>query len=144
MLQIADVKSSDVVFDLGAGDGRVLIIAAQEFNAKAVGIEIRKDFVTNIEKKIKELKLGDRVSIIHGNFFDVNISRADVVTMFLLESVNKRIRPKLEKELKHGAKVVSHEFKVSGWKPDYFERFVCSDGSKHDLYLYIMPPEKEQ
>lgn len=142
MLQIANVKPGDVVFDLGAGDGRILMIAATEFNARAVGIEIRKDFVLSIEKKIKELKLEDRVSIIHGNFFHVNISKADVVTMFLLESVNEKIRPKLERELKNGTRIVSHEFKVPGWKPKYFERFTCSDGSKHDLYLYVMPPEK--
>lgn len=144
MLQIADVKPNEKVFDLGAGDGRILIIAATEFNARAVGIEIKKDFVLNINKKIRELKLEDRVSIVHGNFFHVNISEADVVTMFLLESVNEKIRPKLEKELKHGTRVVSHEFKVPGWKPNHFERFACSDGSKHDLYLYVMPPEKEK
>jgi cyclopropane fatty-acyl-phospholipid synthase-like methyltransferase len=143
MLQIAKVKSGDTVFDLGAGDGRILIIAAREFNAKAIGVEIKKDFVLNIEKKIRELELEDRVSIIHGNFFNVNISKADVVTMFLLESVNERIRPKLERELKPGTRVVSHEFKVLGWKPNYFERFTCSDGSTHDLYLYVMPPEKD-
>lgn len=143
MLQIAKVKSGDIVFDLGAGDGRILIIAAREFNAKAIGIEIKKDFVLNIEKKIRELKLENQVSIIHGNFFSINISKADVVTMFLLESVNERIKPKLERELRPGTRVVSHEFKVSGWKPSYFERFRCSDGSTHDLYLYIMPPEKD-
>jgi len=142
MLQIANVKPNEIVYDLGAGDGRIIIIAATEFNARSIGIEIRKDFVQDIENKIRKLKLEDRVSIIHGSFFDVNISEADVVTMFLLESVNEKLKPKLERELKPGARIISHEFKIPGWKPNYYEKFRCSDGTKHDLYLYIMPPEK--
>jgi len=142
MLQIANVKPNEIVYDLGAGDGRIIIIAATEFNARSIGIEIRKDFVQDIENKIRKLKLEDRVSIIHGSFFDVNISEADVVTMFLLESVNEKLKPKLERELKPGARIISHEFKIPGWKPSYYEKFRCSDGTKHDLYLYIMPPEK--
>ncbi|MCS7366210.1 MAG: class I SAM-dependent methyltransferase, partial [archaeon GB-1867-035] len=79
MLKLADVKPGEVVYDLGAGDGRILIIAALEFGAKAVGVEIRPQLIYEIEKKIKMYNLEDRVKVIHGNFFDVDISEADIV-----------------------------------------------------------------
>ena len=78
---------------------------------------MRKDLYEQCVKKIKELGLEDRVKVIHGNFFEVDISEADVVFLYLLTSVNERLRPKLEKELKPGARVVSHDFEVLGWKP---------------------------
>ncbi len=144
MLEIAGVKPNDVVYDLGAGDGRIIITAATLFNAHAVGIEIRKEFVSNIESKIKSLGLDNKVVIMHGNIFDADISKASVVTMYLLTSVNERIRPKLEKELRPGVRVVSHDFEVPGWVPNYSEEFKEENGRVHRLYLYIMPPKKSE
>jgi len=137
MLQLAEVKPGEVVYDLGCGDGRVLIIAAREFGARAVGIEIRKDLYEQCIKKIKELGLEDRVKVIHGNFFEVDISEADVVFLYLLTSVNERLRPKLEKELKPGARVVSHDFEVLGWKPVKVED-LYEEWRSHRIYLYVI------
>ncbi|MEM3615285.1 MAG: methyltransferase domain-containing protein [Candidatus Methanomethylicia archaeon] len=135
MLQLCNVKPDEVVYDLGAGDGRVLFIAAREFKARAVGVEIRPQLVKQIEDRISMENLQGRVKIIHGNFFNVNISDADVVFLYLLTSVNERLKPKLEKELKPGARVVSHDFEMPGWRPVRVE-VVSDDWSTHRIYLY--------
>ena len=144
MLQIADVTPDDIVYDLGAGDGRIVIIAVKEFNVKkAVGIELREDLVKQARKRIRDLKLGERAIIIHGDMFKIDISEATVVTLFLLTSVNEKLRPKLEKELKPGARVVSHEFKIPGWTP-LKEVVFYDEGIKHVLYLYQIPYSLEE
>lgn len=135
MLKLADVRPGEVVYDLGAGDGRILMIAALEFGAKAVGVEIRPHLVYEIEKKIKEHNLQGRVKVIQGNFFEVDLSEADVVTLYLLTSVNEKLRPKLEKELKPGARVVSHDFEIPGWTPVRVE-IVPDIWTTHKIYLY--------
>ncbi len=135
MLKLAEVKPGEIVYDLGSGDGRILIIAALEFGAKAVGIEIRKDLVEKSRRKVKELGLENRVKIIHGDFFEVDISEADVVTLYLLTSVNEKLRPKLEKELKPGARVVSHDFEIPGWKPIKVVE-INEDWRSHRILLY--------
>ncbi len=137
MLELAEVKPGELVYDLGCGDGRILIIAASEFGARAVGIEIRRDLVEKCVKRVKELGLEDRVTIIHGNFFDIDISDADVVTLYLLTSVNERLRPKLERELRPGARVVSHDFEVVGWKPIKVEE-IKEGWRSHKIYLYVV------
>lgn len=135
MLKLAEVKPGEVVYDLGAGDGRILIIAALEFGARAVGVEIRPQLIYEIEKKIKMYNLEDRVKIIHGNFFDVNISEADIVTLYLLTSVNEKLKPKLKRELKPGARIVSHDFEIPGWKPLRVE-ILPDVWTTHKIYLY--------
>ena len=135
MLQLANVRKGEVVYDLGCGDGRVLIIAAKEFGARAVGIEIRRDLYEQCLRRIKDLGLEDRVTVIHGNFFDYDLSDADVVTLYLLTSVNERLRPKLERELKPGARVVSHDFEVPGWKPIIIED-LYEEWRSHKIFLY--------
>ncbi len=143
MLRLVELKPGETLYDLGAGDGRILFMAAQEFNARAVGIEIRRDLVERVNEKIKTLGLEDQVRIIHGNFFDVDISEADVVTLYLLTSVNEKVRPKLERELRPGARVVSHDFEIPGWRPNLVEEFRDDHGRLHRLYLYRMPPLKK-
>jgi len=139
LLQMAELKPGEIFFDLGAGDGRPVIIAAKEFGAYAIGVELREDLVKQAMKKVIELGLQDRVKIIHGNLFDVDISMADVVYLYLTTSANEKIRPKLENELKEGARVVSHDYEIIGWKPVRVERF-CEDNRfgfpTHTLYLY--------
>jgi len=135
MLEIAEVKPGELVFDLGCGDGRVLITAVKEFGANAVGIELRRDLVEKCLKNVLAEGLEDRILIIEGDFFKVNISPADVVTLYLLTSVNEKLRPKLERELKRGARVVSHDFEVMGWKPIAVKD--VNDGYRnHKVYLY--------
>ncbi|MGA2972774.1 MAG: methyltransferase domain-containing protein [Candidatus Bathyarchaeia archaeon] len=117
MLDLSQVKPGEVLYDLGCGDGRLIILAAKDIGAKSTGIELREDLVERARTEIKRLDLEDKVKVIQGNFFDVNISDANVITLYLTSSANERLRPKLEAELKPGARVVSHDFKVPGWKP---------------------------
>jgi ubiquinone/menaquinone biosynthesis C-methylase UbiE len=117
MLDLSQIKPGEVLYDLGCGDGRLIILAAKDVGAKSTGIELREDLVERARTEIKRLNLEDKVKVIQGNFFDVNISDANVITLYLTSSANERLRPKLEAELKTGARVVSHDFKVPGWKP---------------------------
>lgn len=117
MLDLSQIKPGEVLYDLGCGDGRLIILAAKDVGAKSTGIELREDLVERARTEIKRFNLEDKVKVIQGNFFDVNISDANVVTLYLTSSANERLRPKLEAELKPGARVVSHDFKVPGWKP---------------------------
>ena len=135
MLELAKVGPNDVVYDLGAGDGRIVIMAAKEFGAKAVGVEIRKDLYEQILKKVKVDGLEGRVKVINGDFFQVDISEASVVTLYLLTSVNEKLKPKLERELKAGTRVVSHDFEVPGWKPIHVEN-VKDYWCDHKIYVY--------
>jgi len=135
MLEMAGTGPGDVVYDLGAGDGRILILAAREFGARAVGIELRKDLFSQIERKIKEYGLDGRVRVIYGSFYEVDVSEASVVTLYLLTSVNEKLRPKLERELRPGARVVSHDFEVPGWRPVRVEE-VYDSWTTHKIYMY--------
>jgi ubiquinone/menaquinone biosynthesis C-methylase UbiE len=132
MLDLSGVKQGDVLYDLGCGDGRLIILAARDVGAKATGIELREDLVERARTEIKRLNLEDKVRVIQGNFFDVNISDANVITLYLTSSANERLRPKLEAELKSGTRVVSHDFKVPGWKPSG----VYDELLGHTIYTY--------
>ncbi len=142
MLELAGVGPQDVVYDLGAGDGRIVIAAVRDFGArKAVGIEIREDLVEEARRKILELGISDRAVVKRGDMFKEDISEATVVTLFLLTSVNERLKPKLEKELRKGTRVVSHEFQIPGWRPKVVET-VFDGRVSHTLYLYIVGEQK--
>jgi len=135
MLKLAEVNEDDIVFDLGCGDGRILIMAAREFGARAVGIELRKDLVEQCIKNVREAGLEDRILVIEGDFFDFDLSEATVVTLYLLTTVNEKLRPKLERELKPGARVVSHDFEIIGWRPKA-SKSVNESYRSHKIYLY--------
>ncbi|MFZ8829876.1 MAG: methyltransferase domain-containing protein [Candidatus Aenigmatarchaeota archaeon] len=130
MLKEAKVSSKDIVYDLGCGDGRVLIIAAKEFGARAIGIE--KSWVLSkiSEWRVKKEKLEDKVKIINEDFFKVNLSKATVIFAYLSKKINKKLEPKLKKELKKGTKVLSasHEFKglklVKKFKTGHFYSYL--------------------
>jgi predicted RNA methylase len=117
MLEAGRVKPGELVYDLGSGDGRVVITAAQKFGARAVGIEIRPDLCRIAAERIKAAGLEERVKIVQGSALRVDLSPADVVTMFLLTTSNERLKPALEKYLKPGTRVVSNQFPIKGWKP---------------------------
>lgn len=138
LLTLAELKPGEVLYDLGAGDGQIILLAAQEFGAKGVGIEIRKDLTRRTREKIIELNLQNRVKVINKDLFAVDISGADVVYLYLTTSANERVKPKLEDELRKGARVVSHDFEVSGWKPVTVEHFSTAilGFPRHTLYLY--------
>jgi len=135
MLEAGRVKPGDMVYDLGSGDGRVVITAAQKFGARSVGVEILPDLCQKASDKIKALGLEDRVSMIEGSALRVDLSPADVVTMFFLTSSNERLKPNLEKYLKPGARVVSNEFPVKGWKSSEVVH-VKTGSMDHVIYVY--------
>jgi predicted RNA methylase len=139
MLTLAELKPREVFFDLGAGDGRAVIMAAKDFGARAVGVELREDLVKKALSTVYEQGLQDRVTIVNGDMFSVDLTSADVVFLYLTTSANEKIKPKLEAELKPGVRVVSHDYEIVGWKPVKVENF-CENPSlgypSHTLYLY--------
>jgi predicted RNA methylase len=139
MLKMADLQAGEVFFDLGAGDGRTVIMAAKAFGARAVGVELREDLAKKALGTIHENDLGDRVTIVNGDMFGVNLGSADVVFLYLTTSANEKIRGKLDTELKKGVRVVSHDYEIVGWKPVKVENF-CENPKlgypSHTIYLY--------
>jgi tRNA A58 N-methylase Trm61 len=117
MLDAAQIKPGDLLCDLGCGDGRLIILAAKDAGVRACGVELREDLIERARSEIRRLDLEDKVTVIHGDLFEVPLSEADVVTLFLTPSANDRLRPKLEMELKSGARVISHDFEIPGWTP---------------------------
>jgi SAM-dependent methyltransferase len=124
-----------MVYDLGCGDGRIVITAVQMFKAHAVGIELSRDIYEKTAARIKAMGMEDRISIVHGNALHYDLSPADVVTLYLLTSSNDRLRPSLERYLKPGARVVSHDYEIRGWKPAVIEK-MDADGRPHTIYVY--------
>jgi SAM-dependent methyltransferase len=139
MLELAKVSRNDVVYDLGSGDGRIVIMAAQKFGAHAVGVELDPKLFRESSARIQKLGLGKRAKIIYGNMFEVNVHPATVMTLYLLPSVNDQIEPMLDKELRSGTRVVSHDFSMNGWDPVKTEQVTDEYGGHHTLYLYIRP-----
>jgi len=139
MLRLAELKPGEVLFDLGAGDGRIVIMAAKTFGARGVGVELREDLAKKAMSTIQDNQLGDRVTIVNGDMFGVNLTSADVVFLYLTTSANEKIRPKLEQELKKGVRVVSHDYEIIGWRPLKVENF-CENPQlgypSHTIYLY--------
>lgn len=137
MLKLGGLKAGEKVYDLGSGDGRIVIMAAQKFKADAVGVELDEDLVRQSVNKIKKLGLESRAKIIRGDILKQDYSSADLLTVYLLPVSNERIRSLLEKQLKKGARVVAHDFDIAGWKPTKVVD-IDSDGEgrSHRLYLY--------
>lgn len=139
MLELAQVDRHDRIYDLGSGDGRIVIMAAQKFHAEAVGVELDEELFKQSSAQITALGLEKRANILHANMYEVELRPATVVTLYLLTSVNERLRPLLEKQLRPGARVVSHDFQIPGWKPDKTETVTSETGIPHTLYLYVRP-----
>ncbi len=139
MLVLAELKRNEILFDLGSGDGRAVIMAATVFGAKSVGVELRDDLSKKALTSIQLLNLEDKPHIIQRDIFDVDLSSADVVFLYLTTSANERIKPKLESELKSGTRVVSHDYEILGWEPIKVDTF-CENPElgypSHTLYVY--------
>lgn len=135
MLTLASVGPEDVVFDLGSGDGRIVVLAAQKYGARGVGIEIDPVLVKRSSEIAREGAVADRVRFSVGDLFDADISSATVVTLYLNHSTNLRLEPKLKSELRPGTRIVSHQFPIGSWKPDRLLRV-----EDIDLFLWIVPP----
>jgi cyclopropane fatty-acyl-phospholipid synthase-like methyltransferase len=118
MLQLAHVTPNDVVYDLGSGDGRIPITAAQKYGARGVGIDIDPVRIREARENAKLANVAEKVTFLNQDLFESNISDATVVTLYLLPSLNEKLMPKLKKELKPGTRVVSHAFSMGTWEPD--------------------------
>jgi predicted RNA methylase len=134
MLKLAGVSGSDVVYDLGSGDGRIPIVAAQTYGARAVGIELDPRLVEISRQVASQIQTPDRVTFIEGDLFSVDLANASVVTLALSPSVNARLEAKLKRELRPGARIVSRRDPIGEWPPDKTVR--ASDGT--DLFLWTV------
>ena len=137
MLELGGLKPGEKMFDLGSGDGRIVIMAAQKFGADATGIEMVDDLYRQSMEKIRKLGLEKTARIIRGDIFKQDYSPADMITVYLLPSSNDKIRPLLEKQLRKGTRIVSHDFPFREWTPEK-EITIDDDGEgrSHTLYLY--------
>jgi len=138
MLRLADVTASDVVYDLGSGDGRILIAAARDRGARGVGLEIDPVLVAQSTERARRLGLADRLSFRQQDLFEADLTPATVVTLYLSPDLNRRLRPKLLSELRPGARIVSHNFDMGDWAPARTLQVSSNEGS-HTLYLWVVP-----
>ena len=135
MLKLAGVKKGDVVYDLGCGDGRIVVMAAEKFGARAVGIDVNPERIKEAEENAKKAGVTDRVKFIQQDMYEADVHEASVVTLYLLTSANMKLRPKLLSQLKPGSRVVSQSFDMGDWKPD---KEILAEGRR--VYLWVVPP----
>ena len=139
MLVLSELKPGETFYDLGSGDGRAVIMAAKDFGAKAVGVELREDLTKRALSTIYERGLERRAQILQSDIFKVDLSSADVVFLYLTTSANEKVKAKLESELRPGARVVSHDYEILGWKPYKIDKF-CENPRlgypSHTIYVY--------
>jgi protein-L-isoaspartate O-methyltransferase len=137
MLQLGGLKAGETMFDLGSGDGRIPILAAQKYKAKGIGVEFDDSLVRQSQDRVKALGLTSLVTIIHGDLLKQNYESADLITVYLLPVGNELVTPILDRQLKKGARVVAHDFEFAAWRAARTE--VIDDdgeGRSHTLYLY--------
>lgn len=136
MLQLASVTRDDVVYDLGSGDGRIVILAARRYGARGVGVEINPQLVWFSRQEATRQQVEHLVTFFHADALTANVSAATVVTLFLTPQANLLLRPKLQRELRPGARVVSHEHHMGDWAPERVDRVRAKSGIIHTLYLW--------
>ncbi len=138
MLDLVQLKAGERMFDLGSGDGRIVIMAARKYRALATGVELDSDLVQSSSASIHQLGLDKTANIIYGDILKQDYSSADVITVYLLPESNLKLRPILDAALKKGTRIVAHDFPIGGWKPDK-EITIPDDGEgrSHTLFLYI-------
>lgn len=139
MLELADVSQTDVIYDLGSGDGRIVLVAAKKYGCQAVGYEIDPELVARSRGEIKKQKLEELAAIKSEDIFALDLSGADVIALYLPGAMLKRLLPQFEK-LKPGSRIVSHEEAIPGVKPDKIVRVKSDEGfSDHDVFLWTTP-----
>jgi SAM-dependent methyltransferase len=138
MLRLAEVTADDVVYDLGSGDGRILIAAARDRGARGVGLEIDPMLVAQSTERARRLGLAERLTFRLQDLFEADLGPATVVTLYLSPDLNRRLRPKLLSELRPGSRVVSHSFDMGDWAPTRTLQVSSNEGS-HTLYLWVVP-----
>jgi SAM-dependent methyltransferase len=137
MLELAQVGKDDVVYDLGSGDGRIVITAAQRYGARGVGIEINPVWVRDARAIAERLGVADRVAFRVEDLFATDLRDATVVTLYLFPTVNAKLQQKLLRELRPGTRVVSHEYGIGDWPPDRTETMVV-DGARHEIHFWTV------
>lgn len=137
MLQLGGLKAGEKMYDLGSGDGRIVIMAAQKFHAEAVGIELDKNLWKSSMDKIGKLGLEKSARIVNGDLLNQDYSSADLITVYLLPGFIDKVQPLLDRQLKKGARVVSHDFEFSAWTPEKSLNIADDgEGRSHTLFLY--------
>ena len=146
MLELAGTRAGDLVADLGSGDGRIVITAARNFGARGLGIELDAALVDSSRKNAAAAGVADRVSIVQGDVLTADFSQASVVMVYLLPNLMSQLQPRFVSELKPGTRIVSHSFRMTGWRPDRSDSMRIAgrhpgQGDESTLYLWIVPAE---
>jgi protein-L-isoaspartate O-methyltransferase len=137
MLELGELKQGEKMFDLGSGDGRIVIAAARKFHADAVGVELDKELCRQSTERIQKLGLEKNARIINGDILQQDYSSADLIAVYLLPNSNDKVQPLLERQLRKGARVVAHDFEFRGWTPVKVEDIEDDgEGRSHTLFLY--------
>jgi len=144
MLKLADVKKADIIYDLGCGDGRIVIAAAKTYGARGVGIDIDPDRIQEARENAKKAGVENLVRFEENDLFQANFREATVVTLFLLPSINLKLRPKLLQDLKPGTRVVSNTFNMGTWRPEKEQSLPGADDDEigslsHKFFLWKIP-----
>jgi len=137
MLELARVSKDDVVFDLGSGDGRVVITAAHRYGARGVGVEINPVWVRDARRYAEQAGVTDRVTFRIEDLFAIDLREATVVTLYLLPWINRKLAPRFRAELKPGARIVSHEYGIGDWPPDHTEQMFVN-GERHLIHVWTV------
>ena len=140
MLELADVRPTDVVYDLGSGEGEIVIEAARRYGVRAVGVEIDPERLDNAHKKAAAAGVTDRVTFVQRDLFEADISEATVVTLYLFPDVNARLRPKLVRELRPGTRIVSHDYGLGDWTPEKTVEVHFPLDRTRRVFLWRVPP----
>jgi SAM-dependent methyltransferase len=138
MLRLLNLTKADVVYDLGCGDGRLVVGAAEKFGCRGVGIDIDPERIREANENAQKAGVTDKVKFILGDLFEADFREATAVPMYLLTSVNLKLRPKILRELRPGSRIVSHNFGMDNWKPDA-QTIVRVEDIPHDVYFWIIP-----
>lgn len=140
MLRIAEVNKDDILYDLGCGDGRIVITAVKKFGCRGVGVDLDPQRIKESRENAIKEKVENKVTFIQKDLFEADISEATVVTLYLLSSVNLKLRPRLLQDLKPGTRIVSHDFSMGEWEADA-EKEVFVNDDRHVIYFWIVPAD---
>lgn len=139
MFDLLQIMPQDVIYDLGCGDGRILITAAQRFGAKGVGIDVDRDRIQEATANAIAARVSDRVTFHHQNLYESDFSSATIVILYLLTHLNLKLRPQLLEQLKPGTRIVSHDFDMGDWTPDQVMHIPIEADEIATLYYWVMP-----
>jgi SAM-dependent methyltransferase len=142
MLSLAKVTKDDVVYDLGCGDGRIVVTAAKKHGARGVGVDIDPERIKDSNANAQEAGVTDKVKFVQGNLFKMDLKEATVVTLYLLPEINLKLRPKLFRELKPGTRIVSHDFDMGEWEPE--QTVQVNADREHTVYFWTIPEKENQ